>query len=243
MAGLASFGIDEPRTQNDAPTETQTAETEELPLFVSCHDIASKGASYIYIPGRGGKHESAGGFRGGKSQHWNGFLMLWMKELDSCTTRFGGIHNVWNCHTRRSCFSVEASGYLMNRMNRSSHNNRTWVATATCYMVGRVADLPPNKSVRKKSCKGWYFKHLQTIKIRGTKLWRNHQEVQRQRNRGAGLSLTSPICWICIIYIYIFMCVYIYIRSLFFSKDLCFDIAVRETNTTETCACNFNCWK
>lgn len=67
MAGLASFGIDEPRTQNDAPTETQTAETEELPLFVSCHDIASKGASYIYIPGRGGKHESAGGFRGGKS--------------------------------------------------------------------------------------------------------------------------------------------------------------------------------
>lgn len=43
-----------------------------------------------------------------KSQHWNGFLMLWMQGLDSCTTRFGGIHNVWNwlwkCHTRRGCF-------------------------------------------------------------------------------------------------------------------------------------------
>lgn len=66
MAGLASFCIDEPRTQNDAPTETQTAATEvAASLVVSCHDIASKGASYIYIPSRGGKHESAGGFRGG----------------------------------------------------------------------------------------------------------------------------------------------------------------------------------
>ena len=42
------------------------------------------------------------------------------------------------------------------------------------------------------------------------------------------------------VYIYIFM--YIYARRPP-PKDSCFDIPVRETNTTETCACNFKCRK
>ncbi len=80
MAGLASFCVDEPPAQNNAPTdETQTTATGvAASLVVSCHDIASKGASYIYIPSKGGKHESAGVFRGGleKVSIRNGFLIV-----------------------------------------------------------------------------------------------------------------------------------------------------------------------